>query len=42
MTYGQDTIDGKRAFGVNYINVGYFNAHADKLNSFQTHPHRSL
>jgi hypothetical protein len=35
VTYGQDTIDGKRAFGVNYINVGYFNSHADKLNSFQ-------
>jgi hypothetical protein len=35
VTYGQDTIYGKRAFGVNYINVGYFNIHADKLNSFQ-------
>jgi hypothetical protein len=33
--YGQDTIDGRRAFGVNYINVGYFASHADKTNSFQ-------
>ena len=35
VTFGQDTIDGKRAFGVNYLNVGYYNIHSDKLNSFQ-------
>ena len=35
VTYGQDTIDGRRAFGVNYIDVGYYNVRADKLNSFQ-------
>ena len=35
VTYGRDTIDGKRAFGVNYVDVGYYNQHADKLNRFQ-------
>ena len=35
VTFGQDTVSGRRAFGVNYIDVGYFDAHADKLNSFQ-------
>ena len=35
VTYGQDTVDGHRAFGANYIDVGYFDEHADKLNSFQ-------
>jgi hypothetical protein len=35
VTYGIDTVNGKRAFGVNYIDVGYYNIHADKLNSFQ-------
>lgn len=35
VTYGRDTIDGRRAFGVNYVDVGYYNQHADKLNSFQ-------
>jgi hypothetical protein len=35
VTFGQDTIGGKKAFGVNYVDVGYFNVHADKLNSFQ-------
>lgn len=33
--YGQDTIGGRNVFGVNWINVGYFGAHVDKLNSFQ-------
>ncbi len=33
--YGQSTIDGRAVFGVNWINVGYFGSHADKLNSFQ-------
>ncbi|MBF8305264.1 MAG: hypothetical protein HW398_452 [Acidobacteria bacterium] len=35
VTFGQDTVDGRRAFGVNYVNVGYFGTHDDKLNSFQ-------
>ncbi len=35
VTYGTDTIDGRRAFAVNYLGVGYFDAKADKLNSFQ-------
>lgn len=34
-SYGVETIDGHAAFGVNYINVGYFDVHDDKLNSFQ-------
>jgi hypothetical protein len=33
--YGEDTIDGRKAFGVNYLNVGYFALHGDLLNSFQ-------
>lgn len=33
--YGQDTLGGRNAFGVNWINVGYFGSHVDKLNSFQ-------
>lgn len=33
--YGQDVIGGHNVFGVNWINVGYFASHADKLNSFQ-------
>lgn len=33
--YGQDTLGGKNVFGVNWINVGYFGSHVDKLNSFQ-------
>jgi hypothetical protein len=33
--YGQDTIDGRHAFGVDYFNVGYFNEHVDKINTFQ-------
>ncbi len=35
VTYGQDTVNGHKAFGANYIDVGYYNVHADKLNSFQ-------
>jgi Nidogen-like len=30
-----DIVDGKSAFGVTYRDVGYYNRHADKLNSFQ-------
>ena len=33
--YGQSTIDGRAVFGVNWIDVGYYNQSADKLNSFQ-------
>lgn len=33
--YGRTTINGRPAFGVNYVNVGYYNSHTDKLNSFQ-------
>jgi hypothetical protein len=35
VTYGEDIVNGRRAFGVNYIDVGYFGNHDDKLNSFQ-------
>lgn len=33
--YGRSSINGRPAFGVNYIDVGYFASHADKLNRFQ-------
>jgi Nidogen-like/PEP-CTERM motif len=33
--YGNGLFNGRNAFGVNYINVGYFPTAADKLNSFQ-------
>lgn len=32
---GNEIVEGHRAFGVNWINVGYYDAHADKLNNFQ-------
>jgi uncharacterized protein (TIGR03437 family) len=35
VTYGSDTVNGHRAFGANYIDVGYFIANAEKLNRFQ-------
>ena len=35
VTYGTDVVDGRPAFGVNWVNVGYFAGHTDKLNSFQ-------
>ncbi|MBL8174749.1 MAG: putative Ig domain-containing protein [Bryobacterales bacterium] len=35
VTYGHDTIDGRRAFAANYVSVGYYDRHVDKLNSFQ-------
>ena len=34
-TYGSGTINGRLAFGVNWIDVGYFFLKDDKLNSFQ-------
>jgi len=35
VTYGTGTFGGNIAFGVNWINVGYFDSHVDKTNSFQ-------
>jgi len=35
VTFGNDVVDGHPAFGVNWINVGYFDDETDKLNSFQ-------
>ena len=35
VTFGNDTVDGHQAFGVNWIDVGYFDSHAENLNSFQ-------
>src|SRR3954451_4027575 len=35
VTYGTDMVDGHKAFGVNWVNVGYYSSHDDKLNSFQ-------
>lgn len=34
-SYGMETINGHLAFGVNWVNVGYYSYHDDKLNSFQ-------
>jgi hypothetical protein len=33
--YGQATVNGRQTFGVNWINVGYYDTKADKTNSFQ-------
>ncbi|EGB13345.1 protein of unknown function DUF1555 [Pseudodesulfovibrio mercurii] len=35
LTYGTNTVNGHSAFGVDWINVGYFAYHTDLLNSFQ-------
>jgi hypothetical protein len=35
VTFGSGEFDGFQAFGVNWINVGYFDKEADKLDSFQ-------
>lgn len=38
VTYGQGFVDGQKAFGVNWVNVGYYDTYGgatDKLNSFQ-------
>jgi hypothetical protein len=35
VTYGNGMVGTNNAFGVNWVNVGYFNAHADKLLSCQ-------
>jgi len=34
-TYGTGTIGTRNAFGVNWLGVGYFDQHVDKLNYFQ-------
>lgn len=33
--FGKNTINGTNVFGVNWIDVGYYNNRADKLNQFQ-------
>ena len=33
--YGTTTVNSRQAFCVNYVNVGYFSSHVDKLNTFQ-------
>jgi hypothetical protein len=33
--YGTTTVNGRSAFCVNWVNVGFYNSRADKLNSFQ-------
>lgn len=35
VTYGIGTVDGRAAFGVNWVDVGYYPSAADLLNSFQ-------
>lgn len=35
VTYGPITVDGHPALCVNWIDVGYFDLHSDRLNSFQ-------
>ncbi len=35
VTFGNDTVNGHNAFGVDWFNVGYFDTNVDKLNSFQ-------
>jgi hypothetical protein len=35
VTYGWGAVHGRNAFGVNWVNVGYFDQASDKLDSFQ-------
>lgn len=35
VSYGMETVDGRDAFGVNWVDVGYFASEDDPLNSFQ-------
>ena len=35
VTYGTNVVDGRIAFGVDWVNVGYFSAYADRLLSCQ-------
>jgi hypothetical protein len=34
-SFGTGAVDGRNAFGANYVDVGYYNTKANKLNSFQ-------
>lgn len=33
--YGTDMVDGRQAFGVNWLGVGYYSVHTNLLNTFQ-------
>jgi hypothetical protein len=35
VTYGNDTVNGHNAFGVEWPNVGYYSGRTDKLNTFE-------
>lgn len=35
VTFGNGTFNGRSTFGVNWVDVGYFDRHTDKTNSFQ-------
>lgn len=35
ITYGTGSVDGRDAFGINWVDVGYFSSRDDLLNSFQ-------
>ena len=35
VTYGTNTVNGHAAFGANWVDVGYFEKHDNKLNAFQ-------
>jgi Nidogen-like len=35
VTYGTGTVNGRNAFGANYVNVGYYPSRVNKLNDFQ-------
>ncbi len=35
VSYGQGYVGTRKAFGVNYVDVGYYSYYTDKLNSFQ-------
>jgi uncharacterized repeat protein (TIGR01451 family) len=35
VTFGFDVVNGRPSLGINYVNVGYFNQHTDKLNNAQ-------
>ena len=35
VTYGTSVLDGRNAFGVNWLGVGYYSVRADRLNDFQ-------
>jgi hypothetical protein len=35
VTYGASTVNGRTAFGVNWVDVGYYNQQSNPLNSFQ-------